>query len=107
MMAPVENRVGGLPMHAMAIPVAQAFWTVRTEKQSLPDPVPRPPGRPPGEPIIIKVPPRPPEAPEVDGPQSEQDEDAEIRKPPAIIPEMPPPPAPWDRVGYFGASSRA
>jgi hypothetical protein len=91
-------------MQAIAIPPMPAVWMVRAEKQGMPDPLPRPPGRPPGEPIIIRFPPRPPEAPEVDGPHNEQEDDAEIRKPPAIVPEMPPP-EPWDRAG--GASARA
>jgi hypothetical protein len=37
-----------------------------TIAEAMPDPVPKPPGRAPGEPIIIKNPPRPPEAPEID-----------------------------------------
>jgi hypothetical protein len=60
----------------------------------LPDPVRRPPDNPPPEPIIIKVPPRPPEAPEVDRPDDE--DEAEI-KTPLIVPEMPPPPRPEER----------
>jgi hypothetical protein len=67
-----------------------------TIAEAMPDPVPKPPGRPPGEPIIIKNPPRPPEAPEIDGSLDEEDE-AEIRTPPEIVPEKPPPPAPWER----------
>jgi hypothetical protein len=38
-----------------------------TIAEAMPDPVPKPPGRLPGEPIIIKNPPRPPEAPEIEG----------------------------------------
>jgi hypothetical protein len=63
----------------------------------MPDPVPKPPGRPPGEPIIIKNPPWPPEAPEIDGSLDEED-DPEIKRPPEIVPERPPPPAPWERA---------
>jgi hypothetical protein len=61
----------------------------------MPDPLPKPPGRPPGEPIIIKRPPRPAEIPEIDG--SLDEDDPEIKKLPEIVPEKPPPPAPWDR----------
>jgi hypothetical protein len=63
----------------------------------MPDPLPKPPGRPPEEPIIIKNPPPPPEVPEIDGSLDEED-DPEIEKPPEVVPEMPPPPAPWDRA---------
>jgi hypothetical protein len=66
------------------------------EETPMPDPLPKPPGRPPGEPIIIRNPPRPPEVPEIDGSLDEED-DPEIKKPPEIVPEKPPPPAPWDR----------
>jgi hypothetical protein len=88
---------GGEPMQPMAIATASAVYTVGTVRESLPDPLPKPPGRPPGEPIIIKDPPRPPEAPEIDRPPDEED-DPEIKKPPEIVPEKPPPPAPWDRA---------
>ena len=63
----------------------------------MPDAVPEPPGRPPGEPIIIKNPPRPPEAREIDGSLDDED-DPEIKKLPEIVPERPPPPAPWERA---------
>jgi hypothetical protein len=63
----------------------------------MPDPVPKPPGRAPGEPIIIKKPFRPPEVPEIDGSLDDED-DPEIRTPPGIVPEMPPPDAPSDRA---------
>ena len=62
----------------------------------MPDPLPRPPRRPPGEPIIIRNPPRPPEAPEIDGSLDEED-DPEIGKLPEIGPEMPLPPPPEER----------
>jgi hypothetical protein len=68
-----------------------------TIAETMPDPVHKPPGRAPGEPIIIKNPPRPPEVPEIDGPLDEGD-DPEIKKPPEITPETPPPPAPWERA---------
>jgi hypothetical protein len=74
-----------------AVPLSSA--RIRT----LPDPLPKPPGRPPGEPIIIRHPPRLPEVPEVDGSLDEEDE-PEIDKPPEIIPEKRPPPAPWERA---------
>jgi hypothetical protein len=69
-------------------------------EQATPDPLPKPPSRPPGEPIIIKDPSRQPDAPEVDRPldREEEEEDAEIRRPPANIPEMPPPPTPDERA---------
>ena len=57
----------------------------RARIRTLPDPLPKPPGRPPGEPIIIRNPPRVPEAPEIDGSLDEEDE-PEIDKPPEIIP---------------------
>ena len=66
--------------------------------RTLPDPIPRPPARPPGEPIIIKDPSRPPEIPEIDGSLDEEDE-PEVERPPGIVPEKPPPPAPWERAG--------
>jgi hypothetical protein len=75
-----------------------------TIAEAMPDPVHKPPGRPPGEPIIIKNPPRPPEAPEIDGSLDEEDE-AEIRTPPEIVPEKPPPPAPWDHADRPGVTS--
>ena len=62
----------------------------------MPDPLPRPPRRPPGEPIIIRNPPRPSEAPEIDGSLDEED-DPEIGKLPETGPEMPPPPPPEER----------
>lgn len=52
--------------------------------------VPKPPGRPPDEPIIIKTPPKPTEAPELEEP-----EDGEDISPP---PRKMPPPAPERRV---------
>ena len=82
-----------MPTTVMSTP---ALRTAFAWKQGLPDPLPKPPARAPGEPIIIKVPPRPPQGPEVDVPHDD-DEEAEIR-PPGIIPEMPPPPPPWDRA---------
>lgn len=63
----------------------------------MPDPLPKPPGRAPGEPIIIKHPPPPRQAPEIDRPLDD-DDDPEMEKPPEITPEMPPPPAPWERA---------
>jgi hypothetical protein len=83
------HRLGRLQRAAAACGLAGSILN-----RMLPDPVRRPPDKPPPEPIIIKVPPRPPEAPEVDRPD---DEDwAEIRTP-LIIPEMPPPPRPEER----------
>jgi hypothetical protein len=73
-------------------------WRDRPARGTLhemtPDPVRRPPDNPPPEPIIIRVPPRLPETPEVDRPDDE--DEAEIRTP-VIVPEMPPPPRPEER----------
>jgi hypothetical protein len=80
---------------SVGLPVRSVYGTI---EELMPDPVPKPPARPPGEPIIIRHPPRPPEAPEVDGSLDEDEPDPEIKKPPEIIPEMPPPPAPWERA---------
>lgn len=95
-------------MHAIAKATGPAGWRVGVPKESLPDRLPKPPGRPPGEPIIIKRPPRAPEVPEIDGSLDEED-DPEIKKPPGIVPEKPPPPAPWERAGRpsDGASAAA
>lgn len=71
-----------------------------TTEEAMPDPVPKPPGRPPGEPIIIKNPFRSPETPELDGSlDEEEEENPEIKRPP-IIPEMPPPPGPWEYADW-------
>ena len=80
---------------SVGLPVRTVYDTIA---EAMPDPVPKPPGRPPGEPIIIRRPPRPPEAPEVDGSLDEDEQDPEIKRPPEIVPEMPPPPAPWERA---------
>ena len=90
-------RLEGEPMQAIAISRWSAARASGTPMETLPDPMPKPPGRAPGEPIIIKRPPRPAETPEIDGPIDDED-DPEIKKPPEIIPEKPPPPAPWDRA---------
>jgi hypothetical protein len=66
-------------------------------KEAMPDPMPKPPGRAPREPIIIKVPSRLPEVPEVNG-SLEDEDDPEIETPPEIVPEMPPPPRPEERA---------
>ena len=85
-------------MQSIAISQRTAFGTGSAPVETLPDPVPRPPARPPGEPIIIRDPPRPPETPEIEGPLDDEDE-PEIKQPPEIVPEKPPPPpAPWDRA---------
>ena len=69
-------------MQAIAISTTPAVWTVRTGKQGLPDPVRRSSGSSAQEPIIIKIPPRLPEAPEIDGSDDEEAEEAEIHGPP-------------------------
>jgi hypothetical protein len=89
----------GKPMQASA----KSPLTVRMVRgiiqETMPGPLPKPPGRPPGEPIIIKNPSRPPEAPEIDGSRDEEEnEDPEIKRPPGIIPEMPPPPRPEEEA---------
>jgi hypothetical protein len=92
-------REEGKPMQAIATPVRLPGRTIAgTIEETMPDRVPKPPGRPPGEPIIIRNPPRTPEAPEVD--RDEDDEVPDIKKPPGITPEMPPPPAPWERADW-------
>ena len=98
-------------MHATAMSQRWPFRTGRDAIEALPDPLPKPPGRPPGEPIIIRDPPRPSEVPEIDGSLDEEDE-PEIEKHPEIIPEKPPPPAPWERAvrgcdGPLAAARRA
>jgi hypothetical protein len=84
-------------MQATTTSQSSAARPGRARIRTLPDPLPKPPGRAPGEPIIIKNPPRVPETPEIDGSLDEEDE-PEIDKPPEIIPEKPPPPAPWERA---------
>lgn len=84
-------------MQAMTTSQRSAVRTSRIVMETMPDPLPKPPGRAPGEPIIIRDPLRPPEVPEIDGSLDEEDE-PEIKKPPEIVPEKPPPPAPWERA---------
>jgi hypothetical protein len=92
-------REEGKPMQTIAQSLGLPGRTVPgTIEETMPDPVHKPPGRPPGEPIIIRIPPRTPEAPEID--RDEDEEDPEIKKPPGITPEMPPPPAPWERADW-------
>jgi hypothetical protein len=74
--------------------------------KTVPDPIPRPPGRAPGEPIIIKDPFRAPDEPDLDRPLDEEDE-PEIEKLPGIVPEQPPPPAPWERANHAGGRACA
>ena len=62
---------------------------------AVPGGLPKPPAHPPAEPIIIKVPPRPHEAPEVDRPDDGEDDDG-IRRAP-WMPDMPPPLPPEER----------
>jgi hypothetical protein len=95
----------GEPMQAIAMARWSAVRAGSTSVEALPDPLPKPPGRAPGEPIIIKRPPRPAEAPEIDRPIDDED-DPEIKKPPEIIPEKPPPPAPWDRANRVAGGLR-
>jgi hypothetical protein len=84
-------------MQTIATSMGVAVQTVHgTLKETMPDPVPKPPGRPPHEPIIIKDPSRPPEKPEID--RSPDQEEPEIKVPPEIMPEMPPPPGPGEQA---------
>jgi hypothetical protein len=98
---PHSSQIDENPAERAAGRTAQSRSSVQTVRgkiaETMPDPMPRPPGRPPGEPIIIKNPPQPPEVPEINGSLDEED-DPEIEKPPEIVPEMPPPPAPWERA---------
>jgi hypothetical protein len=80
-------------------------WLARSAfNEAMPDPARRPPDNPPPEPIIIRIPPRLPEVPEVDRPDDE--DEAEIRTP-LIIPEMPPPPRPEERPVAAPSSLRS
>jgi hypothetical protein len=82
---------------AAALSVGEAHCALA---KMMPSPARRPPGDLPREPIIIRIPPRVPEIPEIDG--DEEEPDGEIRRPPGIPPEMPPPRpeerAVWDPV---------
>jgi hypothetical protein len=91
-------------MQAVTTSQSSAAWPSSARIRALPDPLPKPPGRPPGEPIIIRNPPRAPEAPEIDGSLDEEDE-PDIDKPPETIPEKRPPPAPWERAGPCEATA--
>ena len=62
---------------------------------AVPGGLPKPPAHPPAEPIIIKVPPRPREEPEVDRPDEGEDDDGLRRAP--WMPDMPPPLPPEER----------
>ena len=48
-------------------------------------------------PLVVSVPHAGTQVPEIDRPQDEED-DPEMEQPPEIVPEKPPPPAPWDRA---------
>ena len=76
------------PMGLPASVVAGAIGAV-------PGGLPKPPAHPPAEPIIIKVPPRPREAPEVDRPDDGEGDDGLRRAP--WLPDMPPPRPPEER----------
>jgi hypothetical protein len=97
-------RVGALnqlPAGQAAGDAARSRSSVRTMhdiiEETMPDPVPKPPGRAPAEPIIIRDPTRPAEKPEIDR-SPDQEEEPEIKMPPEIIPEMPPPPGPGEQA---------
>jgi hypothetical protein len=89
-----ENQGMQATVRSVGLAARSARGTVR---ESMPDPMRRPPGNPPREPIVIRIPLRVPEVPEIDGSYEEEDE-AEIRRSPGIIPEMPPPPRPEERA---------
>jgi hypothetical protein len=65
-----------------------------TIAEAIPNPAPEPPAVRRESRSSSRTPPRPPKAPEIDGSLDEEDE-PEIRTPPEIVPEKPPPPAPW------------
>jgi hypothetical protein len=91
-------RRGDKPRQAIAGQLGPADQKVHgCIEETMPDPLPKPPGRPPAEPIIIKRPPRPVDAPEVDR-SPDEEEDPEIRVPPEVIPDMPPPPGPGEQA---------
>jgi hypothetical protein len=92
------------PMPAIMTVRRSAARTSGARIRTLPDPLPKPPSGPPGEPIIIRHPPKPPEEPEIDDSIDEEDE-PEIKQPPEIVPEKPPPPAPWERADRRGRTS--
>ena len=86
------------PMGSPAPVVARAIGAV-------PEGLSKPPARPPAEPIIIKVPPRPREAPEVDRPDDGENDDG-IRR--ALwMPDIPPPPPPEERLRQAPGADRS
>jgi hypothetical protein len=72
---------------------------------AVPGGLPKPPAHPPAEPIIIKVPPRPHEEPEVDRPDEGEDDDGLRRAP--WMPDMPPPLPPEERPRQTPGTDRS
>ena len=72
---------------------------------AVPGGLPKPPAHPPAEPIIIKVPPRPREEPEVDRPDDGEEDDG-IRRAP-WMPDMPPPLPPEERPHQMLGADRS
>ena len=77
----------GEPMLMVEAPMGLPASVVEGAIGAVPGGLPKPPAHPPAEPIIIKVPPRPSEEPEVDRPDDGEDDDG-IRRP-AWMPDMP------------------
>jgi hypothetical protein len=92
---PHSSQIDENPAGRAASDAAHSRSSVQTVhgslKETMPDPVPKPPRRPPAEPIIIKNSFQPADGPEIDR-TPYQEEEPEIKVPPEIVPEMPPPP---------------
>jgi hypothetical protein len=93
---PHSSQIDEHPARQVAGDAARSRSSVQTVhgtlKETMPDPVPKPPDPPPAE-----HPSRPPEKPEIDR-SPDQEEEPEIKVPPDIIPEMPPPPGPGEQA---------
>ena len=85
----------------MRLPASLVEGAIR----AMPDRLPKPPARPPAEPIIIKVPPRPHEEPEVDRPDDGENDDG-IRRVP-WMPDMPQPLPPEERLRQAPGADRS
>ena len=82
-------------MLMMEAPTGLPASVVERAIGAVPEGLPKPPAHPPAEPIIIKVPPRPREEPEVDRPDEGEGDDGIGRAP--WMPDMPPPLPPEER----------
>ena len=93
----VVVRREGEPMHAVIASLINSPGSpVNTAIELASGSLPRPPGRPPAEPIVVKIPPRRRDDPEVEGPDDE--DEGGLRWPPAWLPDLPPPPPPEERA---------